>query len=184
MSVVGTLRAASVFDTSLSTLILCVRNKTSVWWLLSHAKSAEFGCFRSPLTAHLSPLIVNRFPLLLIFINISVNVWFLTQKECFKSLKKFNFALVNQGIPEKLMTFRHDNPLVRARSALSPHFMSREYNCLYVKKIPPPPPFGIRALRSVVWSGRHVLCSIGISVVPLCPCSVCPYWFCGLLENY
>ena len=30
-------------------------NKTSVWWLLSHAKSAEnaeFGCFHSPLTAH------------------------------------------------------------------------------------------------------------------------------------
>ena len=52
MSVVGTLRAASVFDTSLSTLILCVRNKTSVWWLyISRKERRERGVLIS-LTVH------------------------------------------------------------------------------------------------------------------------------------
>ena len=72
------------------------------------------------------------------------------------SLKIFNFAPANQGIPEKLMTFRHDNTLVRARSAFSSHFMSREHNYLYVKKIPPPPRLGF--VLFVPLSGAEGMC--------------------------
>lgn len=72
------------------------------------------------------------------------------------SLKMLNFALVNQGIPEKLTLFRHDNPLVRARSAFSPHFTSREHNYLCIKKIPPPPRLGF--VLFVPLSGAEGMC--------------------------
>ena len=84
------------------------------------------------------------------------------------SLKMFNFALVNQGIPEKLTLFRHDNTLVRARSAFSPHFISREHNYLCIKKIPPPvwdscSSFRCLAREACALQHRH----IGSSVMPV-----------------
>ena len=67
VSVVGTLRAASVLSVSLSALILCVRKENIcmvVIYLTQRAlrtRSLDASAHHSPLTTHHSPLIVQRY---------------------------------------------------------------------------------------------------------------------------